>query len=103
MGRPISITVAADPRRETSFGARTGRGATVDETRGTLFVRLRWVALESVNGPRLGQTKREPILRDELQRNQELLATLHGDGVQFILTLELRLEGKLAHELLLIA
>jgi hypothetical protein len=61
------------------------------------------VALQSVNRAGLSRAQRHPILRDVLERDEKLFATLHRHGMQFVAASELALECEFAHELFLIA
>src|SRR6187455_3239087 len=71
----LAMTVVSPRRRQASF------------------VRLRRVALKLVDHPGLGGPERQPIVPELLQRHEELLAALQRLLAEFVMPLELGLEG----------
>src|SRR5262245_39435592 len=61
------------------------------------------IALEPVDRPGLGRAQGDPVLRDILESDEELLGAFQGHGVELVPAFGLDLKGKFTHELSLVA
>src|SRR5208337_2025270 len=59
---------------------------------------LGWVALQTVNHPRLGCAQRDPVLHVLLKRDVELLVKFLGLLLKILFAVELELIGELSHQ-----